>query len=113
MTPLEAARKMLDDPMGENLLGDPACPFCDVLYLAAGSKHAPDCPWIAMPKIVAALEIVRELAERGPFADRNDMGDVDGCNTCSAGVGRDINDPANHEPSCLWRRARELHPPTD
>ena len=58
--------------------------------------------------------IVRELAERGPFL--NDSVD---CYTCPSGIngfsGLDKEDgrhkdPANHEPSCLWRRSKALYP---
>ncbi len=55
-------------------------------------------------------QIVRELAERGPNV-------YDGliCTTCDAERPATtdaewFNHPANHERSCLWRRARELYP---
>lgn len=54
--------------------------------------------------------IVHELAERGPFAHAGSSV----CVHCGLSISGqpEFNDPANHEPSCLWRRARELHPPT-
>ena len=64
-------------------------------------------------KADAHVAIVRELAERGPL-----LNDDSWCASCDYDpheYGYDfekINDPANHEPSCLWRRARELYPPT-
>ena len=60
------------------------------------------------------MDIVKELAGRGPFL--NDRVD---CATCPSGInGWSTIDqehgvhqnPANHEPRCLWRRARELYP---
>jgi hypothetical protein len=63
----------------------------------------------------AVASIVRELAERGPFYGEARMGGW-GCHTClfnfDDGVDAEamFKDPANHEPSCLWRRARALYP---
>jgi hypothetical protein len=54
--------------------------------------------------------IVREVAERGSFIAPSDvLGDA--CAICGKVEGRDapLDDPANHEPSCLWRRAMDLH----
>lgn len=45
--------------------------------------------------------IVREMAERGPFTDTDGLT----CADCSVNITSDV--PANHEPACLWRRARE------
>jgi hypothetical protein len=56
-------------------------------------------------------EIVREVAERGPFIAPSDaLGDV--CAICGKVEGRDaaLDDPAVHEPSCLWRRAVDRYP---
>jgi hypothetical protein len=63
--------------------------------------------------------IVRELAERGPLVD-----EYSECVYCgffvtygrsdtagSPAPGATFNDPANHQPSCLWRRARALMVP--
>lgn len=49
--------------------------------------------------------IVRELAERGPFLCEDGVT----CAACYA-ISTHQDDPANHEPSCLWRRSRELYP---
>jgi len=51
------------------------------------------------------VEIVRDLAERGPFTRPDD----DGCVCAHCGGSSDPN-PANHDPSCLWRRSRERYP---
>jgi hypothetical protein len=53
--------------------------------------------------------IVRALAKDGPFT--NDYSD---CQTCAATITLDLDDPKSHDPTCLWRRARELTgKPTD
>ncbi len=80
----------------------PLCTHCDAEHGADGLVyHASTCPTLTAP-----YDIVRELAERGPFTY---MG---GCDTCEIGNGpaSHVNDPANHEPSCLWRRAKALYP---
>lgn len=54
-------------------------------------------------------EIVRELAARDAPMDS----DLDVCLNCIPGDSPLLHmsdNPANHEPSCLWRRARELYP---
>lgn len=61
------------------------------------------------------VDIVREVSERGPFID-----DGITCLTCDPETAPDIPngvaysdwfaDPANHEPTCLWKRARALYP---
>lgn len=62
MTPLEAARRM-DDPRdcpqehGE-------CWFCGWNINRIGSDHAPDCPWLQMPRIVKALEAAERIVSR-------------------------------------------------
>lgn len=54
--------------------------------------------------------IVRDLAERGPF-DNDEQGM---CATCPPEFpqrwGMNNQVPAEHDPACLWRRARELYP---
>ena len=64
MTPLEAARRMLDlGPMSDSSGGEygEVCPFCEAGYYGPWGKsefrdHPDDCPWLVMPQIVAALE---------------------------------------------------------
>lgn len=55
MTPLDAARRLAATPpdKGQEGYGPNICGYCEEL---AVSKHAPDCPWLAMPQIVEALE---------------------------------------------------------
>lgn len=56
-------------------------------------------------------QIVRELAERGPFLSHRRANE---CAFCFADAARpDLADLTNvrvHLPSCLWRRARERYP---
>jgi len=112
------------------------CPVCGIGWDSTDLRRHPDkplpwwrcsdcgCAWhetIRKHSTQSADAIVRELAERGPFLAFTDM-EVDFCPDCDvvamantqeayqAGIYLDLNDPANHKPSCLWRRARELHP---
>lgn len=57
-----------------------------------------------------AEQIARELA-----AEESPTGNMSQCAFCSPSQSDDdddlgYRDAANHEPSCLWRRARELYP---
>lgn len=55
-------------------------------------------------------QIVREMAERGPF--KTDLGWAD-CDASFSDYDYETDAlmlPANHEPTCLWRRARERYP---
>lgn len=80
--------------------GEDAMPYCE-----------PSCPTFTEPHAIA-----RELAERGPFVQQTEVGIA--CAFCD--LKRDqavlgdyaklFADPANHEPACLWRRAKVLHP---
>lgn len=57
--------------------------------------------------------IVRELAEHGPFTTPlRSIDDRRSCSDCGADCESDfwMTNPANHEPSCLFRRARALYP---
>jgi hypothetical protein len=61
----------------------------------------------------ALAAIVRELAERGPYAlfGVADEPICTMCNTSGFGASADwFDDPAHHEPSCIWRRAKALYP---
>lgn len=79
MTPLEAARKLAS--LSE-LIDVEGTPITDVrVYAICGMPvhhgHDPDCPWIAVPKIVAALEAAERMTT---------FSDEDGSVVC---VGRD------------------------
>jgi hypothetical protein len=82
MTPLEAARKILDEGP---LLGQTSddyrswytCVFCVAEQEWADDfPHKPDCPWKQMPQIVAALEEA-EPSEYARYAvsSKDDPGD--------------------------------------
>ncbi len=60
-------------------------------------------------KFKAHLAIVRELAERGPHFANEYMTECVFCWVDQVGE-KPATIIANHEPSCLWRRARELYP---
>lgn len=64
MTPLEAARKIVAD--GPRLIEDLWCALCQApMYTRSfveATPHADWCPWIAMPKIVAALGVTERMA---------------------------------------------------
>ena len=59
-------------------------------------------------------KIVREYAQRGPFTDHESYRSCADCGYSpfegGGGSMAEMNTPANHEPSCLWRRSRELYP---
>lgn len=69
-------------------------------------SQSPD-PWNGVRE---HADIVRELAERGPFIHEGLI-----CWTCLKARPEHepvmwFIHPANHEPRCLWRRARALYP---
>lgn len=91
----------------------------DWVYLAPGRQSCRRCgelKWdpgltpMTPDRIDVYLEpsgahaIVRELAEGFPPQDRED-----GCAFCNC-LYHLIEDPANHAPECLWRRAKALYP---
>jgi hypothetical protein len=73
--------------------------------------------------------IVRALAERGPFVRDTSLGGTDACADCGAWLAHPVgiefddaiaegwyaraehflDDPSNHAPACLWRRAKALY----
>lgn len=76
MTPLEAAREILHTDVTDNF--DKECPFCGMnpnlhgvegwKYAADpnGALHYPECPWLQIGAIVAALEAAQAaVAEHG------------------------------------------------
>lgn len=70
MTPIEAARR-LAAAIPEH------CPSCGA-WLRAGGEHAPDCPWLMMPRILAALEagerVLSDIGWPSPIYDDDDLG---------------------------------------
>jgi hypothetical protein len=67
MTPLEAARKIAEiSPDDETYQGPYDCHFCAGTLMSQCSLfpvtgHKEDCPWLAMPQIVAALEELENM----------------------------------------------------
>lgn len=82
MSPLEAARQMLeklgyDGPQDRYELPytQSSCSLCDASTSEFfNMPHEPACPWLAMPRIVAALEAAERVvqAHEDPA---NDLGD--------------------------------------
>jgi hypothetical protein len=63
MTPLEAAKALA---AANPFDGGWACSFCgmpDGTRSGFGRMHEPDCPWLAMPQIVVALEVAEQTVE--------------------------------------------------
>jgi hypothetical protein len=74
MTPLEAAQRLASDcPIETDRGGRGECHYCgsgnyEGEYLSGSPTlpdvlHTPDCPWLSMPKIIAALEAAGRLVE--------------------------------------------------
>lgn len=57
MSLLDDARQLTEYPPSYESRGHMLCGYCNEDEHA----HAPDCPWLAMPKIVAALEASAEV----------------------------------------------------
>lgn len=80
MSLLDDARRLVESNVAENF--DKECGFCGMspslhdvegwTYRAdnLGALHYPECPWLAMPRIVAALEAADRLIDRGGDEDR-------------------------------------------
>lgn len=119
MSPLEAARAMagknastfLDfDTDGESCIdGDPyatahfMCVFCSVRTAFARDEpisHRPDCPWLSMPQIVAALEAAYGLMALEAGAEPIERIGEDGDVGVWAFCGRLADGP--HWGGCLW-----------
>lgn len=87
MSLLDAARRVLLGNVSVHLVHDPehgatyVCLHCStrVLYSSGeGFTHAEDCPALAMPQIVAALEAAEAVADavRHPIGDRDEAVDA-------------------------------------
>jgi hypothetical protein len=107
MTPLEAARKILDEGP---LLGQTSddyrswytCVFCVAEQEWADDfPHKPDCPWLAMPKIVAALEAAEAVLHNEMGSPEQDDGTCWFCMQGSPQM-RDLS-RANHADGCEWK----------
>lgn len=109
------------------------CPICGIGWESTDLRRHPDgpLPWWRCSDCGAewsewhrqrtdserpSEQIVRELAVRGPLLEHHNTGLI-ACADCGLvealvleGEDGTLQDPAYHEPSCLWRRARELYP---
>lgn len=61
MSLLDDARR-LADPYAVPEDGPGICWWCGEPAMWIGGGHAPDCPWLSMPRIVAALEAAEGIA---------------------------------------------------
>jgi hypothetical protein len=101
-----AARSIVE--MAKRLADDGFTPWEDFCHLTCelcwsdfaddgSARHEDDCPWLAMPRIVAALEaaerIVAALDDDGPTD--NGRGLV--CRLCGIALSRDY-----HDAGCPW-----------
>jgi hypothetical protein len=73
----------------------------------AGNPDLEQIPDRTYDKAREHIDIVYDLAERGPFVDYRG-----GCDMCalvvSEGSSDAVYDMTNHEPDCLWRRAKAV-----
>ena len=61
---LDAARALARPPLWT---WDGECGFCD--GTDSGDNHAPDCPWLALPRIVAAIEAAEHFVSYNHYQD--------------------------------------------
>lgn len=94
---LDAAKRLADVDPAESESGQ--CIACGG-YLYPPHGHAPDCPWLAMPKIVEALEaagdLVEAIDEDGPT---DNIGRKLICRACVVDLV-----VGHHSPDCPWRQ---------
>lgn len=111
MTPLDAARElgaMTEADLREATDYRIDCGFCGGAEIRDGERpsvfirydHHPTCPWLAMPRIVAALE----AAERLTQADEptQELRVVE-CVYCGANRDLPHYGHEDHKPGCLWQ----------
>lgn len=64
VTPLEALRQIANGEDGHPLVnGLQRCHWC--YEFVTTDPHLPDCPWLAMPQIVKALEAAEKVTAHG------------------------------------------------
>lgn len=100
MSPLDAARQLLDgvEPYREanRFSGErgPTYWYCRGRAPMADG-HMPGCPWLARPKLVAALEAAERVAAKEPIYGETWRSER--CVYCDG-------PPGGHEEDCLWHR---------
>lgn len=87
MTPLDAARRLAEYTTRQRRM---ICMICKQPFAEGERGHAPDCPLLAMPRIVAALEAAQKLVR----ATEMDPG----CTVCARSF---VEDP--HGQGCEWQ----------
>jgi hypothetical protein len=108
MSLIDDARKMAADcPNATDRGGRGECYYCFGGNYAGGYlsgsptesefHHAPDCPWLSMPKIVAALEAAERLKIYRPAALSDDRYQCQFCGATAAAY------PMDHESECPWQ----------
>jgi cytochrome c553 len=103
MTTFEDARRLAESDPWYSLpdggaAGINVCAICNRAW-----EHAVDCPWLMLPKIVAALEAARELVDELPLQ-------TDGAIwTCAFCHGEQFDtlltdeEPFPHDADCSWQ----------
>ena len=73
MSLLDAARRLAETDPAELVNSHSRCHWCE--EFTSTEQHTPDCPWLAMPQIVAALEAAERviLVSRHPAPRVNEM----------------------------------------
>lgn len=87
MTLLDDARRMAEYAPSVDERGVFWCGYCH----ESENAHAPDCPWLQMPRIVAALEAVERFVAAG-----QPNGEGVYCARCGRMLGSCTED-------CLWQ----------
>lgn len=89
---------MAPDPMGPypcGVCGEcPVTDFVDGHMVRCRIDHASTCPWLALPRIVAALEAAQALLAKSPWFLTIMPGGDEYCQFCLA--------DNSHEPGCEW-----------
>lgn len=107
MSILDAARAIRDREPWDVGEPAPACVFCGGFKM---DRHRPDCPWLSMSKIVAALEAAERLVATQGGAEEPEMGCCGGCTSercgpadlvfCDGTSGWPKNE---HKADCPWQ----------
>ena len=102
MSLLDDARRLAEG--GPPTYEDMFCLLCDAQVVAFGvnpvypaGPHRIDCPWPAMPRIVAALEAAGRIANDSPLDSKVAQGgaEVEACKFCYGEFA--------HEADCPWQ----------
>lgn len=64
MSLLDDARRLAETDPAELVNSHSRCHWCE--EFTSTEQHTLDCPWLAIPKIVAALETAERIVQQGP-----------------------------------------------